>query len=570
MLVPLQMRRDGLGSCGRWAARRRRAALRAGARLVLVGHVGRALAADPATAPPPATDAAPPGAPAPTRPAAPGLAPDPGAAPPAASPPPLAPPPASAEPRPAPALAENDSVERAQALLAQRIGRLAPEGVAPCSLRATLELARRTFVACGPGGVWLVELGAEGQDRLLQRWPLAGSAVGLFSRNGHVWVEIETRSAQPIEQAGDALLAPPSAQLPLAEAPPCWPPPPAPPLNLPVAPPPGPLAAAPAPPVVPGQMHVAILGRVIASEAGRLVVDLGSHHGVDVGAHIELVVERDSSIGRFRDRRVLAVGRVASIADEQSLVELGLAEDVPLGAQAALTEHPLTSSRLAPPRVAGIWTLAAILRPFFVLEQLGFGALNELSIGYRSEGPLRYQLLSSPIGFSAAEDGAIFSAVVLALVSYDTRSFEIGVGFGGQTINDSDYAPGSGVTVAQTLRFGSLDGLNLSIRNDVSLFHAEFEYSAFNGQAQVPVSDHGWLVLQGGGGSVGYGFFEAGGKVLVHGNGTGDSLFLRGTVGYAALYERRDRFALTGEGFSAEPSLDHDGPLVGFGVEWRK
>jgi hypothetical protein len=473
-------------------------------------------------------------------------------------------------PPPAPPLAENDSVERAQALLEQRIGRLAPQGVAVCSLRATLDVALRTFVACGPSGVWLVELGAEGGDHLLQRWSLAGSAVGLFSRNGRVWVEIETRSAQPLEQAnpGAALLAPLAVQLPLAEAP-SWPPA-VPPGIVPTVPRGVPPAGPATPRALSGQMQVAILGRVIAAQAGRVVVDLGSHHGVEVGAHIELARESDSSLGHFRDRQILAVGRVASIADEQSLVELGLGEDVPLGAEAALSERPLSSSRLAPPRVAGVWTLAATLRPFFVLEQLGFGALNEVSIAYRSEGPLRYQLLSSPIGFSAAEDGSIFSAVILGLVSYDTRSFEIGLGFGGQTINDSDYVPGSGVTVAQTLRFGSLDGLNLSIRNDISLFHGEFEYSAFNGQAQVPVSDHGWLVLQGGGGNVGYGFFEVGGKVLVHGNGTRDSLFLRGTIGYAALYERRDLFALTGEGSAAAPSLDHAGPLVGFGVEWRK
>jgi hypothetical protein len=303
------------------------------------------------------------------------------------------------------------------------------------------------------------------------------------------------------------------------------------------------------------------------------VVDLGREHGITVGARIEFTVpeQEESPLGTFQRWEVVAVGRVASLTDTQSLIELGVGEEVPLTAKAAVSARALTSNRSSPPRVAGIWTIAGVVRPFFVLEQLGVGALNELSVGYQSVGPLRAQLQLSPVAFASADQGTTFAGVAIGLLSYDTRLFEIGLGMGVQTVNDGDFEPGSGLTIAQSLRFGALDGLSLSLRNDVSLFHSEFEYSAFSGEAQVPVADKGWLVMEGGGGTVGHAFFEVGGKVLVTGNGTRGSLFLRGTIGYAALFETRPVSAiLPGNGFfSGFDELYYGGPLIGLGVEWR-
>jgi hypothetical protein len=379
----------------------------------------------------------------------------------------------------------------------------------------------------------------------------------LFSRAGRVWVEIESISARPIDLESPSA-AEPASPLDLALAPAVSPPAPAPPAP--------PLAERPAARAV----EVTILGRVVSSRAGQLVVDLGRRQGVRVNQRVELATTRESPLGPFRERQVLAVGRVISIADEQSLVEVGIGEDVPVGAEAALTSREITGNRTAPPRAHALWSLSGVIRPFFALDQLGFGALNELVVGYQTGGPLRLQLLASPIAFSTADDGAALSTAVLGLVSYDTRLFEIGLGLGAQTVNSSDYEPGSGLTVAQSLRFGSLDGLHLGIRNDVSLFHKEFDYSAFNGTAQIPVADRGWLVLQGGGGSVGYGFFEVGGKVLWFGNGTRGSLFLRGTIGYATVFREANTFEFSSAtGFVEGDDVDHAGPLVGFGMEWR-
>jgi hypothetical protein len=490
--------------------------------------------------------ATPPASPTPTATAAPGR-------PARSAPLPLAPAPAS--------FTETETLERTRAKLAERLRPLTPSGTEPCTLHAWLELGRETLVACGSGGVWVLELRPAEGDRLVQRQAIPGRAVGLFSRNGRVWVEIETLSARPLHEVEPEATVPASRE----SAPRAPPSPPLPLAPLPLEPQPGPTASDRAAPVA-----IAILGRVVTARAGRLVIDLGARHGARVGGRVELAIAAEGRIAGFHEREVLAVATIVSVTDEQSLVELGTGEEVPVGAEATLTSWEPTSSRFAPPRVTGIWSVAGVLRPFFVLDQLGVGSLSELALGYQAKGPLRYQLLVSPVAFSSADDGSALSALALGLVSFDTRLFEIGLGVGVQTVNDSDHEPGWALSLSQSLRFGALDGLHVSIRNDVSLFHGKFEYSAFNGEAQIPVSERGWMVLQGGGGTVGFGFFELGGKVLAIGNGTPGSVFLRGTIGYATVYQTSNQSVFDATTGFADGDVDHAGPLVGLGIEWRR
>jgi hypothetical protein len=54
------------------------------------------------------------------------------------------------------------------------------------------------------------------------------------------------------------------------------------------------------------------------------------------------------------------------------------------------------------------------------------------------------------------------------------------------------------------------------------------------------------------------------------GNGTRDSLYLRGTIGYATVYRVARTFEFSPDtGFVEGDDVDHAGPLVGFGMEWR-
>jgi hypothetical protein len=69
---------------------------------------------------------------------------------------------------------------------------------------------------------------------------------------------------------------------------------------------------------------------------------------------------------------------------------------------------------------------------------------------------------------------------------------------------------------------------------------------------------------------VGHAFFEVGGKALLRGNGAPGSLFLRGTIGYAALFENVSEFVTDPSGFSfLSEERSFGGPLIGVGLEWR-
>jgi hypothetical protein len=264
----------------------------------------------------------------------------------------------------APALPLGESLE-------VRLRRLTPSGVAPCEVRGALPIPPRTVVACGRSGVWVVELDAARGDRLIERRLLEGSAVGVFPRGGRVWVELQTSIARPLEPAPGAGPTPEEAGASAfadqdLSAPPRLAP------ELAPLPPPPELAPLPT-----GIVPEVTRGHVLSSRAGRVVIDLGRGE-ISAGDRVEfgVVIEEDRSLGSFQRREVVAVGRVSSVSQDQSLVELGISEVVPVSADATVTGRQLSSNRSSPPRLARAWSIAGVVRPFFVLDQLGFGALN--------------------------------------------------------------------------------------------------------------------------------------------------------------------------------------------------
>jgi hypothetical protein len=57
-------------------------------------------------------------------------------------------------------------------------------------------------------------------------------------------------------------------------------------------------------------------------------------------------------------------------------------------------------------------------------------------------------------------------------------------------------------------------------------------------------------------------------RVLLSGNGTRGSMFLRGTVGYAVLFENLTSTELAAGNFDTT-EIYYAGPLIGIGAEWR-
>jgi hypothetical protein len=143
----------------------------------------------------------------------------------------------------------------------------------------------------------------------------------------------------------------------------------------------------------------------------------------------------------------------------------------------------------------------------------------------------------------------------------------MGLGFGAQTVNESGFflPPGSGVAAEQLIRLGAQDGLNISARTSIVLFHSEFEFGGMVASGQIPVTRGYWLLLNGGGGNVGYGFGEFGLRVLLTGNGLAGSKFLTISAGGAAVFKTGTCDAF----FLCQESINYGGPMAGVGGEWR-
>jgi hypothetical protein len=171
------------------------------------------------------------------------------------------------------------------------------------------------------------------------------------------------------------------------------------------------------------------------------------------------------------------------------------------------------------------------------------------------------QAYVDPVGIADVKDRSSMTVANGAVaVGYDSHFLEMGIGLGAQTVRVTafDLTVGTGLTVAQVLRLGTRDGLNLHLRSSVVLFHSEFDFGGVVVTGQIPVSRGYWLMLAGGGGNVGYGFGEIGLRVLLNGNGGVGSTFLTATGGGAVVF-RQD----------FDDSTDYGGAMAGFGYEWR-
>lgn len=425
-----------------------------------------------------------------------------------------------------------------------------------CDFKAAFASGDLRYVACGDAGVWIVRVPPDGPPVTLERRELDGAVTGFFVQDGHLWVQtasVQARRLVPVEGQPPAS----SVQTP-----------------GPAAPPPSPPASAPGPPPV--AIPLAADGErpsrdavVIESGSGHVVIDVGSHDGLRDGMHVafyERVNEELATGITSRRLDLIAVGKVDGVALDRARVVLGLNERVPAGAMARPTRDSLSAGSVAPPRVAGVWEVAFLARPFLVLDNLGAGVFADLRAGYRTDYSVHYEALVMPVAFASAEQGKSFPAAAVLTASYDARLFEVGLGVGGQTVNDAalNLEPGTGLTALQRVRLGARDGLHLEGLFYVALFHSEFEFSSVRVHGQIPLSRGSWLLASGGGGSLGIGHGEIGIRMLLSGNGDRDSFFLTTTVGGVHVFNR-----LCNPFSECEVPIDYSGPMVGVGGEWR-
>ncbi|MDH5672137.1 MAG: hypothetical protein OEZ06_08310 [Myxococcales bacterium] len=435
-----------------------------------------------------------------------------------------------------------------------------------CSVLAIQQQGVRYRVACGNAGLWTVEATRDGGFAVLDTSDLGGSAVGFFTHGDKLWVEVQRLQAVPV---GDVMTAQPP---PAAATPPVMGPPP-----LQAVPPAPPGAATPPrrpalPPAVapPAPARRRDRGKVIAVGPGYVDIDLGYKDGLGEGERVALLGSETSFDGSSLAggvEREQTVGRVVDLSPNRGRVELGLNEAGQLGQAVRVTERPLSASRISPHRAAGIWELAALVRPFLIMDELGGGVLLDARAGFRSEDSYHIEAAIQPLALATAGDGGSAPMAAIITGGYDVHMFEVGLGLGGQTVHDVRLGsePGSGTSIIQRLRVGARDGLHLEAWNHVTLFRSEFDWSAIRISGQLPISRGTWLRMTGSGGTLGVGFGEIGVRTLLRGNGGPDTLFLEATIGGVHVFEDPPRC----QDFDCPAGLDYAGPMVGLGAEWR-
>lgn len=438
-----------------------------------------------------------------------------------------------------------------------------------CQRRAEHKLPQGVLVACGGAGVWELAQ-TEAGPRFVRSFDAGGEAVGFFTEaDGRLWVKLLVLQAKPLSSATP--VSPGAARFPDA---------------APLEPPPSDARSAPPAPSVPAPSAAKPIikiaprtrGEVLRSAPGEAVISLGSDDGIARGDKIELALELEDGIvsgDAILSREALAVGVVTSVSDQIAKVKLGLNESVPVGAVATRSRASVTASLAAPPRVADLWHLEGTLRPFVALGELGGGVLLSGVFGRRFASGLHLWGIVDPAAVGDVENFDAITAINAAVfATYDSQYFEMGLGIGAQSVNDTidddtgfgiDLAPGSGLMVAQYIRLGAVDGLNLTARTSVALFHSEFLFGGLVGTAQIPVTRGYWLQFGGGGGSVGYGYGEIGLRVLLRGNGGVGSTFLTVSAGGAGVF--RSATCPPFEPCSVPSS--YAGAMGGFGLERR-
>jgi hypothetical protein len=424
-----------------------------------------------------------------------------------------------------------------------------------CTALAEQRQVDKLLLACGAAGVWEFALGAD-VPRFVQSHAFSGDVVGFIREpDGRLWVKLRLLEARPFapaasESAGVFPDLPSTA------------PPAAPASSLKNSATTAPVAELPTP-------NRQQTGRVMRVAPGEVVISLGTSDGIQRSDHIEFALESGASSSEEAAlaREVIAVGVVTNVSPHGARVRLGLNESVPVGAFASSTRAASSSSLSAPPRVRGMWELELFLRPFAAIDELGGGAVVSGAFGYRFEH-LHLQAVIDPLAFAAVKTkGGVLTANAALLASYDSQYVEIGLGVGAQTVNDTGFLlePGSGLSVAQQIRLGARDGLNLSARTSLVLFHSQFQFGGMVASGQIPITRGYWFLLNGGGGSVGYGYGELGLRVLLAGNGLVGSKFLTVTAGGVGVF----RSGTCDESFSCTEDKAYGGPMAGIGGEWR-
>lgn len=412
-----------------------------------------------------------------------------------------------------------------------------------CEYQAHAITEKQIAIACKGGQVLTLARTATGVQ-LVGRRQVNGNVKDFYEHEGAAWARIVSESAESVIQGSilasgkvDAPTAPGATKAAVAEEP-----------------------AGP------------VMGSVSRVDGREAVVDLPVGHGLKEGDRLTIARPVSGSDAFFADDPVIA--KVVRVMDEQVLVRLGMNEVVETGFTAQSTNERETGSRRSPPRVYDVWDLRAVLRPVLNIGSVGGGVGGELGLARRTEH-FRFGVNFAPLSYlGASGEGSVLAAGGYAFAAVDHQIYSAGVGVGGNTVNDTDgeSESGSGLSIVQLLRIGAVDGLHVSSRVEAVIFRSEVLFGYLQLEGQLAVADTAWLVVRGGGGSIGYGFGEVVVRNLLWGTGQSGSTFLELGLGGAGGFEQSCPQTPSVVPSNAIPECTNTnvgGPMFTAGLEWR-
>lgn len=411
-----------------------------------------------------------------------------------------------------------------------------------CDYRAHAMTEKHVIVACNDGLLLTLARTTTGVQ-LVGRRQLNGKIKDFYEQGGSVWVRVVAETAESVVDG--KLLATDGVEATNV---------------VPAATP----DTEPKAPAIAG-----VVSRVTEREA---VVDLPEGHGVGEGDRLALSKATGEQDPFLIDEPV--VGKVVRVMGNQVLVKLGFNESVDVGYAAQRTTEKETASRRSPPRAYDVWELRAVLRPVLNIGSVGGGLSGELAASQRTEH-FRFGVNLAPLAFMGASgQETLFAGGGYVFGAVDHAVYSAGVGVGANTVNDTDSESdaGSGLSIVQLLRLGAVDGLHFESRVEAVIFRSEVLFGYLQLEGQFAVADTTWLLVRGGGGSIGYGFGEVVVRNLLWGSGGAGSTFMELGLGGAGMFQETCPPTPPVVGIDGVPACTNTevgGPMFTAGMHWR-
>jgi hypothetical protein len=421
---------------------------------------------------------------------------------------------------------------------------VAGDGQPPLSLqvvapiRDVLQIGDVLYVACGPIGVLLYDLGGPGQPPLIGRLAQGRNIIKL-AYNGQLLLAVSIDySAQMYS------LADPRNPAPLG----------GPGAAPPVTPTEGSAAPRPVlpPPPPPGPAPVASWSRVTGLRNGWITVTAPPNVRIQVGDRFMVRSQRRvARIDPTSSHRVYApaneemgmflVTRVRGNAASGPLPRGTVAR---LGDLAEPTSAPMSVPLVGPQLWYGMGRFYGSLMPMIAVGGAlgrdwpgdGVGLLSQFTLEYYFKVPIKIGVQAAPLGIGAFNQTAV-STEVRALLSFSSSYFELGVSPGAEL----HLVGAQRFLLGWMIRLGSLDGLNLILHNAYSIGTVgnpgRVDFASINGEVSIPVAQRYALHLVGGGASS-YAYGTLGLKHYLRGGGGPGTLIIHAGAGAVYLSDR--------------------------------